>query len=128
MNSLGKWLLAAGAASAFALVVQVPLAQADRVVSANEPIVWFDDVRGTSVELEFPSRNGGGAGGDDVGDAGDTGGNGNNGHGNNDDGVDSSNPGQGGGGPTGADDPSAGVDDEGSGGGALPSKGKGKGK
>ena len=36
----------------------------------------------------------------------------NNGHGNNLDGVDSSNPGQGSGGPNGAIDPSAGVDDE----------------
>lgn len=36
----------------------------------------------------------------------------NNGHGNNLDGVDSSNPGQGGGGPTGATDPSGTVDDE----------------
>jgi hypothetical protein len=36
----------------------------------------------------------------------------NNGHGNNIDGVDSSNPGQGHGGPNGAVDPSAGVDDE----------------
>lgn len=36
----------------------------------------------------------------------------NNGHGNNLDGVDSSNPGQGSGGPNGAVDPSAGVDDE----------------
>lgn len=36
----------------------------------------------------------------------------NNGHGNNLDGVDSSNPGQGGGGPNGAVDPSGGVDDE----------------
>jgi hypothetical protein len=52
----------------------------------------------------------------------------NNGHGNNADGVDSSNPGEGGGGPTGAVDPSDGVDDEAGGGGALPSKGKGKNK
>jgi hypothetical protein len=36
----------------------------------------------------------------------------NNGHGNNLDGVDSSNPGRGSGGPNGAIDPSAGVDDE----------------
>jgi hypothetical protein len=36
----------------------------------------------------------------------------NNGHGNNLDGVDSSNPGQGNGGPNGAVDPSGGVDDE----------------
>ena len=36
----------------------------------------------------------------------------NNGHGNNLDGVDSSNPGKGSGGPNGAIDPSAGVDDE----------------
>lgn len=36
----------------------------------------------------------------------------NDGHGNNEDGVDVSNPGQGGGGPTGADDPSGDVDDE----------------
>lgn len=38
----------------------------------------------------------------------------NNGHGNNIDGVDASNPGQGTGGPNGGEDPSAGVDDEGS--------------
>ena len=36
----------------------------------------------------------------------------NNGHGNNLDGVDSSNPGKGSGGPNGAIDPSGGVDDE----------------
>jgi len=36
----------------------------------------------------------------------------NNGHGNNLDGIDSSNPGKGSGGPNGAIDPSAGVDDE----------------
>lgn len=36
----------------------------------------------------------------------------NNGHGNNEDGVDVSNPGQGGGGPNGEDDPSGNVDDE----------------
>lgn len=39
-------------------------------------------------------------------------GKGNNGHGNNEDGVDSSNPGQGNGGPNGGEDPSDGVDDE----------------
>ena len=40
------------------------------------------------------------------------GGHSNNGHGNNLDGVDSSNPGQGGGGPNGEVDPSGGIDDE----------------
>lgn len=59
-------------------------------------------------------------------DAGDGNGNGNNGHGNNADGVDSSNPGQGKGGPNGGVDPSGDVDDEAGGGGAAPSKGKGK--
>ncbi len=53
------------------------------------------------------------------------------GHGNNEDGVDSSNKGQGKGGPTGGVDESCDgdgecVDDESSGGGAAPSKGKGK--
>ena len=53
-------------------------------------------------------------------------GTGNNGYGNNADGVDSSNPGQGDGGPNGGADPSGDVDDEAGGGGAAPSKGKGK--
>lgn len=115
-----KTLLLAGAgAFVLALVADVTPAQADRTVTASEPVQWFDDVKGRSKEIVFPTS----ANGADTSD-----GNGNNGHGNNDDGVDSSNPGQGGGGPNGGDDPSAGTDDEGSGGGAAPSKGKGKGK
>lgn len=54
----------------------------------------------------------------------------NNGHGNNADGVDSSNPGQGKGGPNGAEDSSCNggtcVDDEAGGGGSAASKGKKK--
>ena len=49
---------------------------------------------------------------------------GNNGHGNNEDGVDSSNPGQGGGGPNGAEDSDPTVDDESGGGGAAPGRGR----
>ena len=52
------------------------------------------------------------------GNSGNSGGNDNNGHGNNEDGVDVSNPGQGGGGPNGATDQSGNVDDESNGGGA----------
>ena len=51
--------------------------------------------------------------------------NGNNGHGNNADGVDSSNPGQGNGGPGGTDDPSDGVDDENGNGGGNGNGGNG---
>jgi hypothetical protein len=88
-------------------------ALADYVVGAGEPVVISDDVfdRTTQViSLAGPS---------------------NNGHGNNEDGVDSSNPGEGGGGPTGgADDscPDGGVcvDDEATGGGGGASQSKKK--
>jgi len=99
-------------------------ARADRTVNANEPQIWFDDIYNRQVEIVFPSASGGSDAPADVADAG---GKSNNGHGNNADGVDSSNPGQGKGGPNaaGADsDPS--VDDESGGGGASPSKGKKK--
>ncbi|HSN81576.1 MAG TPA: hypothetical protein VLS88_03275 [Polyangiales bacterium] len=77
------------------------------------------------------------SGSDGSGSSTDSGGKDNNGHGNNADGVDSSNPSQGKGGPNGAadescPDPSNCVDDEVSGGGSSSSdsggKGKGKGK
>ena len=111
MTAYLKTLILAGAAAfVLALVGDVGTAQADQTVTANQPVVWFDDVRGTSLDIVFPEGDG----------------NGNNGHGNNVDGVDSSNKGQGGGGPTGMDDPSGSYDDEGSGGGAAPSKGNGK--
>ena len=91
---------------------RTPAEPADRarVAGASEPLVWFDDMRGTSKDLPFTDGHGNG--------------NGNNGHGNNEDGVDSSNPNQGHGGANaeGADsDPL--VDDEAGGGGASPSNG-----
>ncbi len=75
---------------------------ADYVVDAFEPVVVSDDIYNTSTEvvsLAGPSNKT------------------NNGHGNNEDGVDSSNPGKGGGGPNGAEDTSCNgdgpcVDDE----------------
>ena len=76
------------------------LAAADYTVGAGEPVVISDDVfdRTTTVVslTGGPSSDG----------------QGNSGHGNNEDGVDSSNPGQGGGGPTGGVDPSGDFDDE----------------
>ncbi len=55
MTAYLKTLLLAGAAAfVLALVADVGTAQADRTVRANEPVVWFDDVRGTSLEIVFP--------------------------------------------------------------------------
>lgn len=132
-------------------------AVADRSVDAIEPVVISDDIlkRTTQVESATGSlpdggagsggeqAGGGSSGGDGSGGEGggssggsdsgsgdgdsDGGGKTNHGHGNNEDGVDSSNPGQGKGGPNGAEDPSCDgsgtcVDDESKGGGAAPSK------
>ncbi len=89
-----------------AAVLSAGVAWASYTVSAGEPIVVSDDV--FDLTTEVVSLTGGPA----------IGGVGNHGHGNNDDGVDSSNPG--------ADiftdsDPT--VDDESAGGGASPSQG-----
>ncbi len=68
---------------------------ADYVVDSYEPVLVSDDIYNTSrevVSLAGPDANADG--------------NSNNGHGNNEDGVDSSNPGQGGGGPNGEVDES----------------------
>jgi hypothetical protein len=55
MTAYLKTLLLAGAAAfVLALVADVGTAQADRTVRANEPVVWFDDVRGTALEIVFP--------------------------------------------------------------------------
>lgn len=98
MRSLKKhWTKAACALPVFAMLTFATPVLADRTVSANEPIVWFDDIRGTSKDLVFPTE----------GD-----GKNNNGHGNNLDGVDVSNKGQGNGGPNGMEDASGSVDDE----------------
>jgi hypothetical protein len=97
-------------------------AAADRVVNANEPIIISNDITERTTDVESAS---------DV--PVDFGGQDNNGHGNNDDGVDSSNLGQGNGGPNGDTDASCDgsgtcVDDESSGGGASPSNGNGNSK
>jgi hypothetical protein len=100
---------------------------ADNQADNLEFIIVSDDIRKQVTNVERPSGSETSpAAPSGSGDDGATTGNTNNGHGNNADGVDSSNPGQGGGGPTGAVDPSGDVDDEAGGGGALPSKGKGK--
>ena len=52
--NLKTLLLAGAAAFVLALVADVGPAQADRTVTASEPVVWFDDVRGTSMEIVFP--------------------------------------------------------------------------
>ena len=94
------------------------IAWADYTVNAGEPIVVSDDV--FDLTTEVVSLTGGPA----------ISGIENNGHGNNIDGVDSSNPGQGNGGPNGdtaesCDGPGECVDDESNGGGASPSQGGG---
>jgi hypothetical protein len=53
-TSTKKRIIGAGAAFAFALVLNAAPAQADRTVNANEPIVWFDDVKGMAKEIIFP--------------------------------------------------------------------------
>ncbi len=117
--------IVAAAVVSFAITLSLPgVLFADTPAHAGQILLISDEISGNSVDVDRPS------GGDAVADAG----NGNNGHGNNLDGVDSSNPSQGGGGPNGMDDPSGGVDDEAGGGGAAPSNvngggnGKGKGK
>jgi len=87
------------------------IAFADSEASALQFVVVSDDIRKDTTAVAR------GAGSSDA-DGSQT----NNGHGNNADGVDSSNPGQGGGGPNGAIDESGSVDDEAGGGGAAPSK------
>jgi len=86
-------------------------ASADESAANLEFIIVSDDIRKTMTETARPE-------GTVASPAG------NNGHGNNIDGVDSSNPGEGGGGPNGAVDESGDVDDEGGGGGASPSTNK----
>jgi len=102
-------LLAFAAAMLFALS---GTATADEVVSASKIVVLSNDVSNETTQVEHRSTGGFGT-------------KSNNGHGNNADGVDSSNPGQGSGGPNadGADSDSS-VDDEAGGGGAAPSKSK----
>jgi hypothetical protein len=107
-------------------------ARADRVVNANEPVVISNDItnRTTGVrsaesgvadedDAEAPAVPASPSGDDAVASPAP----GNHGHGNNEDGVDSSNPGQGKGGPNGGVDEScdgsgACVDDESTGGGS----------
>lgn len=98
-------------------------AAADRLVNANEPIIISNDITERTTDVNSASDVPVDLVGDGMGKD-------NNGHGNNDDGVDSSNPGQGAGGPNGDTDASCDgsgecVDDESGGGGASPSNGKG---
>lgn len=97
---------------------------ADTTADSLDFIIVSDDIRKEVTEVARPSGdtspppaspNAGDGSGPDSGQS-------NNGHGNNADGVDSSNPGQGGGGPNGSVDPSGDVDDEAGGGGASPSQ------
>jgi len=83
-------------------------ATADESAANLEFIMVSDDIRKTMTETARPE-------GTVASPAG------NNGHGNNLDGVDSSNPGEGDGGPNGAVDESGDFDDEGGGGSASPS-------
>jgi hypothetical protein len=112
-------VLLSGVIAAFLLVFLGPgFAMAERVVNAGEPIVISDDITNRTKAVQ--SLNGDVLGGKD-----------NQGHGNNEDGVDSSNPAQGGGGPNGSTDASCDgtgtcVDDESSGGGSAMSQGKKK--
>jgi hypothetical protein len=106
--------LLGGVAAAFLVLFLGPgYVLAERVVNSGEPIVVSDDITDRTVAVQSLD------------------GNGNQGHGNNEDGVDSSNPGQGGGGPNGSVDESCSgdgscVDDEGSGGGSSVSLSKEK--
>ena len=110
------WLLvlAAGAMA----IIGGGVALADYMVGSGEPVVISDDVfdRTTQVvSLAGPAGGFASLAGSPAGDDGS--GQTNNGHGNNLDGVDSSNPGQGAGGPNGGvdascTDPSTCVDDE----------------
>ena len=103
-----------------AIALFVPSASlADYTVNAGQPVVVSDDIYKRTAQV-------GSAGdGPSSSDADKT----NQGHGNNEDGVDSSNPGQGGGGPNGAEDSSCDgtgecVDDESKGGGSIMNKKK----
>ena len=112
-RSISLGVLLTGISGALLMgLLAVQTAAADSVAGEFQIILVSDDIRKGITPTYRP------------GDGDDGGGNGNNGHGNNDDGVDSSNPGQGGGGPNGATDPSGDYDDEGTGGGASPSKNK----
>jgi hypothetical protein len=105
--------LLGGAVAVFALLFLGPgVAMAERVVNSADPIVVSDDITNRTIAVQSL---------DD--------GAGNHGHGNNEDGVDSSNPGGGDGGPNGSVDAScdgdgACVDDESSGGGSAMSNNK----
>lgn len=124
-------LIFLGFAACFAvgfLLVLPVTAFADSPAGNLQFIIVSDDLRKETTEVARPGDGddsapaaaaGEGAGGDGSGKT-------NHGHGNNADGVDSSNPGQGDGGPNGGVDPSGEVDDEEGGGGAAPSKDKGK--
>ena len=102
---------------------------ADSEADNLEFIIVSDDIRKQVTNVARPDGSETSpAAPDGSDDDGATTGKNNHGHGNNADGVDSSNPGQGKGGPNGAVDPSGDIDDEAGGGGAAPSKGKGKGK
>ena len=109
-----RFIGSVGAATLMALAITLFLPgvpSADTEANSGQVLLISDEINGNSVDVDRASAAGGG----------------NNGHGNNTDGVDSSNPGQGGGGPNGGYDASCDgsggcVDDEGGGGGAAPSK------
>ena len=116
-----------------ALFVVAPPAIADVAMNASQVIVIQDDIWKTTTEIERPGDAGSPSGGDTAAAGADSGagdGKSNNGHGNNEDGVDSSNPSNGEGGPNGEADascptPDSCVDDE-AGGGSGKSNGKKK--
>ncbi len=104
-------LMGSVGALALAIVLFLPgVPSADTEANSGQVLLISDEINGNSVDVDRPSD-----------------GNGNNGHGNNADGVDSSNPGAGDGGPNGALDASCDAagctDDEAGGGGAAPSGG-----
>jgi hypothetical protein len=122
MKKMRKWLKLA-----LIPVVMVFMFNPDDIGASQSVVhVWHNDLDNGINQIAFPVL-----GGDDLNGSPDgvTDGKDNNGHGNNIDGVDSSNQGQGKGGPNGTTDLSCQeggpcVDDEGQGGGASPSKGK----
>ena len=126
LDSLKGLALPLAALLAFAVLGPVA-ASADDTAAELQYIVVSDDIQKEVTETARAAGSGSGDGADANANADGTGKT-NNGHGNNADGVDVSNPGEGGGGPNGMDDPSGTVDDEAGGGGAAPSKGKGKDK
>ncbi len=64
MSSQRWWRRAALSFAAFLFVVAwAPVASADRTVTANEPIQWFDDVRNRFQDLVLPSGGPDGDGG-----------------------------------------------------------------